>query len=246
MKKLFFTTLIISGLSITAGHAAAAEGSASGARPTAVSLFTAIAAGNVELTKALIEAGANIHATIYNNDRTPLHAATKDGNADIVNVLLRAFARERAMIAEETMPPSTITEAYQGVNARDDFQQTALHIAAYDGHTAIVQDLLNARAQTEVYDSTYKSTPLHHAAIQGHSHIVQLLLNARANTKAVNQFGETALQLAVKHDHFDVARRLVIAGAEVTVLNPAHLQKLVVHLARASDLDAGTGGCGKL
>jgi ankyrin repeat protein len=65
------------------------------------------------------------------------------------------------------------------VDAADDQGCTALHRAAKQGHTAVVQLLLAAQAAVDAADSEGE-TALHKAAQHNQTAVVQLLLDANA------------------------------------------------------------------
>eukprot|EP00124_Ichthyophonus_hoferi_P003236 Ihof_evm9s269 gene=Ihof_evmTU9s269 len=69
------------------------------------------------------------------------------------------------------------------MTARDGNGNTALHMAAANGHLNVVQLLLPKCSQADLdAGNEAKSTPLHWAALNGHKEIVMLLCDAGANT----------------------------------------------------------------
>jgi hypothetical protein len=70
-----------------------------------------------------------------------------------------------------------------------------LHVAAARGSLAVVQVLVNAKADLEVTDAEDR-TPLHNAAAGGHRDVGALLLRAGANPEAVDQFGDTPMDIS--------------------------------------------------
>eukprot|EP01111_Echinosteliopsis_oligospora_P019004 TRINITY_DN898_c0_g1_i1.p1 TRINITY_DN898_c0_g1~~TRINITY_DN898_c0_g1_i1.p1 ORF type:complete len:459 (+),score=145.02 TRINITY_DN898_c0_g1_i1:86-1378(+) len=78
--------------------------------------------------------------------------------------------------------------------------RSALHKAAFWGHTAMVEYLANeCKLDLNVQDN-YGDTALHDACKFGHVPVVKALLAARANTTIKNKEGKTALQLAQEHE----------------------------------------------
>lgn len=117
---------------------------------------------------------------------------------------------------------------------------TPLHLAARAGHVDAVNELLRARAGTEVHSNrlgqghnsvdVFNSgfTPLHFAAMQGRVDIVNALVGANANKEALGYMDETPLHLAAKAGHVGVVNALVGAGANTEAQNiknetPLHL-----------------------
>ncbi|XP_059076917.1 uncharacterized protein LOC131876140 [Cryptomeria japonica] len=89
---------------------------------------------------------------------------------------------------------------------------TALHIAAREGHPELVEWFLqNVKGLSGVRNADLNK-PLHEAAKRGNQKIIRTLL--RYNNCAAakrNQFGESALLIASEHGHVDAVRVLVEA-----------------------------------
>ena len=77
------------------------------------------------------------------------------------------------------------------IEAGDDTNWTALHLAAWKGKEAVAAQLLQAGASVSAVDNAYGRTPLHYAAYYGKSSIANLLLQANASPTAVNKDGRT-------------------------------------------------------
>lgn len=117
------------------------------------SLHEAVAKGDADMVRALIEAGANVNAK-DDYGYTPLH---------------RAAGRSRVYIA------GMLIEAGADVNASDIFGMTPLHEAAINGDAGDVASvLIEAGADVNAKDD-YGKTPLHMAAERGHADMVRLL-----------------------------------------------------------------------
>ena len=102
---------------------------------------------------------------------------------------------------------------------------TPLHLAAYRGHTDVVQLLLDRKADpnlvnpdTSVQDANVAA--LHLAALNGHKEVVQVLLDGGANPNVQAFDGWTPLRLARANGCKDVAKLLVARGAKK--YNAAH------------------------
>lgn len=85
----------------------------------------------------------------------------------------------------------------QDVNARACEDETALHLAAANGHHDSVRILLKQGAEVDPEDEN-GCTPLMFAALKNHAHCVNELLGHGADFARNNVEGETALSLAVR------------------------------------------------
>ncbi len=104
---------------------------------------------------------------------------------------------------------------------------TPLHWAAYQGHTRVIQILLDAGADPIVTDSD-GITPFHWAAREGHTKIVQALLQAKADVTVTTNSGYTPLHLAARNGHTKIAKYLLANRAEMNAIanngtTPLHL-----------------------
>src|SRR5690606_5836691 len=136
-------------------------------------LGVACAAGNWRLARFLLERGAKPSA----ETGTPALVAAAGGAADDpagVQLLPRHKAR---------------------VDARDRDGRTALHVAAFQGHAAIISALLDAGGDVHARDAG-QATPLLEAARGGSLAAFEALLAAGADPEAVDAQGRHALLLA--------------------------------------------------
>jgi len=90
---------------------------------------------------------------------------------------------------------SELLAAGADVHARDEYGQTALILAAGNGHTATVERLLAAGADVNARDQNGQ-TALMFAEGRGHTEMVERLLAAGADVNARDRNGRTALMLA--------------------------------------------------
>jgi len=123
-----------------------------------------------------------------------IHQASRDGDVGKVKTLL------------EENPDLVFNEDSTG--------NTALHVAAQNGHKDVAELLLANRA--DVNAKTKKGiTPLHEAAEHGHKIVIELLLANKADVNAkTSVVGQTPLHVALNYGRKDVAEFLLASGAD--------------------------------
>ena len=133
------------------------------------------------------------------------------------------------------------------VGAKEKRGQTALMWAAAEGHVEVVEALIEAGADIHAHLSS-GFTPLLFAVREGRIGVVQALLKAGADVNetiqpsgqgtplkpstgpAIPRAGTSALVLAVTNGHFELAAKLLDAGADpnacgLGLYGPAHPQQ---------------------
>lgn len=147
--------------------------------------------GFTEIAVYLIDAGADVNAK-SRQGITPLIAAAMNGHADMV-----------ALLATKITNLDQLSEMQ--------YQSNALHLAARDGHTAVIEVLLKAGADVNALEGT-DSTALMYAAYNGHLEAVELLIEQGADLNVRDQGGQTALYWANFRNHTDIAALISAAG----------------------------------
>lgn len=150
--------------------------------------------GHTACMQALIEAGASVESE-DNEGGKPLHNACFNGHQDAVSLLL----------ANGANPGST-----------DASSSTPLHFAAENGHTDCMRILVEYKVPIDARDED-GMTPLHQGV--NYADTIQLLLSRDADVNAMDQFGTTALMLAVENGREDILRLLMSSGADATLRN---------------------------
>jgi ankyrin repeat protein len=202
-------------------------------------LHWAVYNGNLDLTRALLAAGATADAA-NRYGVTPLLQASRTGDASVMAALLKAGASlnrphsdgETPLMASARTGNAAavrlLIEAGADANAADSYQgETALMWAAAEGHAAVVELLLKAGADsnraarvTTVEDRKNSDHPtggftaLMFAARNGHESVVRALAAGGADLKATNGDGATATVIAIVNDRFDLAKTLLDLGAD--------------------------------
>lgn len=149
-------------------------------------------AGDVETLKCLLNLQRSVATAVLDQGATPLHVAAKNGQANVVSLLLSRLV---------------------DVNAAQADQGTALHLAAGSGHVGVVQLLLHAKAKVTA-PNAFGSTPLHQAAEAGNVECARALLVAGASGSELDQWGRTPLLIAAMSNHVEVMVVMVQSGRD--------------------------------
>ena len=159
-------------------------------------IYKAAEANLTEVTKLLIDAGADIEGK-DNDGNSPLLLSSENGKQGIVEVLLRAGAR---------------------VCVTNDEGDTCLAVAAWNGHTETVRTLL-CMPEVDVNQTNDGATPLYRAVTENHMEVSKLLIDAGADLDAMSSMGCTPLHRACEEPALEIVEMLLEAGADVTVVD---------------------------
>ncbi|MCG8469593.1 MAG: ankyrin repeat domain-containing protein [Gemmatimonadetes bacterium] len=116
--------------------------------------------GDVEIARALLEAGARVDAGTRIGGHTPLHVAARVGRVDVAAALLAAGA-----------DPNDLT----------DTGASPLHFAASSGSAPTIAALLEAGADADAAEPEWGQTPLMFAAASGRAAAITALLAGGAD-----------------------------------------------------------------
>lgn len=202
-------------------------------------LHEAVRRGYSDITELLIQAGANIHATItcsmiendgrtaysYGHRFTPLHFAAHVGDIRSAEMLLKAGANAEELAVFDSTPMHVagkngqIVQLLQfagaNIEAQDSSGDTPLYNASEHEQPEIVEALLQAGARPN-YNNQAES-PLHRAAVHGNYSITKLLIDAHADINAQSRLNRTPLHWASHNGHKEVAKLLIDSGADVNI-----------------------------
>ena len=153
-------------------------------------LYRAGLAGNGPAFTLLLEQGADVNNRNNDNRWTILISAVAENHTNIV---------EQALARPEI-----------DINAGDDLNNTALHIAAERGQTQMVEFLLE-NPKIEINPQNHTGlTPLSKAAFGGHAEIVRrLLARPELEVNLVDQYRQTPLFHAASTGSIEVVRLLL-------------------------------------
>ena len=226
-------------------------------------LHQAAKSDNLPATQLLLRHGAKVSA-LDNNRETSLHYAAARGSEKVVATLLNhgaiihfdtrgwtaiyiaAAANHRAVLSE------LLRRHKQKVDepSQDQKGLTPLHIAARNGCTMSLQDLLEAGADASKTTND-GAMAFHLGAENGHTEVLGHLLESRVNVNARGKDKLTALHLAAWNGHVETARFLLHMRAEVDPRNiagetPFHCaarkgQPELLELLRESGADINAG-----
>ncbi|XP_010260015.1 PREDICTED: ankyrin repeat-containing protein ITN1-like [Nelumbo nucifera] len=138
---------------------------------------------------------AKIRSAVVNEvnelEETALFTAAEKGHLDVVTELLKYSTKE-----------STSRKNRSGFNP--------LHIAASNGHHAIVQVLLDHDPELIKTVGTSNSTPLATAASRGHTAVVNVLLSKDSSLLEISRSnGKNALHLSARQGYVDIVKALL-------------------------------------
>ena len=212
-------------------------------------LLDAVKKGHELTTELLIQRGVSIRMSwliskvymyaddipLYYDDSdecTPIHTASKHGQAKIVQLLIDHGARDEA------------------VKVKGSYSVSALHLAVENGHGDVVKVLLQGHNSCINKRRTGGTTPLFLAVEKGNITIVQLLLATKnkntaglnpedvqcciVDTEIENNSGRTPMHKAAELGRLEIAKLLVSAGANVNSVTDSKQKLTPLHLAAKS------------
>jgi len=188
-------------------------------------LFQAIAAGDEDAVRELIDARPELAGERNEDGLSPALYALYHGKADLVEPLLDANPPLDVFDAAAVGRTRGLDELLDGepglARAWSPDGFTALHLAAFFGQAEAAQALLGRGADVGAIarNANLQVAPLHSAAAGKHAEIVKLLLEHGADPNARQDGGFTPLHSAAQNDDRESIEALLEAGADPALTN---------------------------
>ena len=177
------------------------------------SLMFAATGGHLEVVRVLLDRGADVNEALsaaLSAGRIKVAKLLKDRGADLNLVPLTLLT----LLGDVEVVQSRINQG-ANIDETDNRGCSPLIVAAKWGYLEIVKLLLDNGADVNAWAwDTMEQTALMEASDQGHVELVKFLLQKGANVNFRNKNGWTALKLAQKEDHTQIAELLKAHGAK--------------------------------
>lgn len=160
-------------------------------------LTYAVKKGHIQAVQLLLEAGADANKADMTG-LTPLALAKRFGKVDLIPLLEKYHAKEKA-------PISAIHEAVLAGQLRDgvdEYGRSAAHYCALENNIGLLE-----KAGDLDRPDRFQRTPLHYAALMGNREAVRFLKNDR-NLNLGDKQGQTPLHFAAEYNQLAIIEEL--------------------------------------
>ena len=164
-------------------------------------LMLATQMGHCEVIEVLLRKKADTEIR-GDNDCTALMWACRNFNPDVVKVLLRYHAENRA-----------------DIEAGDEDEFTLLMNACVDGNLPLVELLLQLGANAEAVDDVREITPLLLAIENGHLEIVKLLSHKNVQVEYDHRLWHTPMWYVSRRGDIEIVQALMESGAQYSAFS---------------------------
>ena len=148
-----------------------------------------------DVVQLLLDGGADPNMGTNVKGITALHIAAIEDHCDVAQLLLERGANPNAEYKTDEKTPLG----------------TPLHLAAWKGHTCMVELHFNSGARVNEVAQN-EGTPLHVAVERGHKYVIKLHLDKGANADMREGRGVTPIALAIQKDNLKIIRILQAAS----------------------------------
>ncbi|KAL2918785.1 hypothetical protein HK105_201619 [Polyrhizophydium stewartii] len=169
-------------------------------------LHMAASRGFSDAVRLLLEVPGAVVDLVDNEHETPLFKAAYHGHTEVVRLLLEAGA---------------------DVGSQDSQGWTALHNAASLGHLDAARILVERGRADVNRQSKTGFTPLMTAAARGSATVLDYLLHCGADVALTNDSLDTAYDLALYNEHYDLADRILRAEQQQRLVAGTHTAPVV-------------------
>ena len=192
-------------------------------------LIVAAEKGHTDIVKLLIENGADLDMQNITFGHTALTVAAEEGHIEIVkllidnyyNINIKNYDNDTALLLalhENNMEiVKYLLEKGADPNIQNRFRITALMEAVNRENIELVKLLIEKGADLNKTDTNKTDTgytALTWAVVSGNVELVKLLIEEGADLNKKTVYGDTALRMAQKDHHFEIAKILRDAGAQ--------------------------------
>lgn len=181
---------------------------------------------NIEMVKYILsECSVDVDKPDHDG-RAPIHAVAKNGNLEILELLLNKGVNVNSITRESVSPLMIATtfghrrmvqyllREFSDTELSNRQGKTALALAAEYGETKILKDLLNAGANPSPL-SMEEGSPLIMAAQEGHLGCIKLIASSSGvDVRRRDKRGRSAFDMAAARGNYAVLRYLVQKGAK--------------------------------
>lgn len=195
-------------------------------------LLSAVMRNKMDEVSSHLDDGAFEQNATDSDGNTALLLAAKNGNLDIVEMLLqRGFSLNQSNFKKRTallyaakgghcsLVERLLSTAECDVDAQDIEGNTALLIAVKRGHNDVIESLLASGQGDVSKQDRYGHTALHDAAKTGRMDTLAMLVFHGANKDVQDKYDNTSLMYATLHDHTNCVALLVKAECNVNLTN---------------------------
>lgn len=198
-------------------------------------LHVAAKYGDLELTKTLIEYGADVNAVGFFS-QTPLHYAAHHNFPELITYLLKSGAANDKSRSDTLMPIHVAVdmgrvEAVKAFLNHDPKQlkscakeaRTPMYLAAMNGNTEMMKVLIANGDNINQFNPYNRHTLMHLAVIKNNLKLLDFLITNNMDANALDGSKFTPLQCAAmqKKPSAEIAMALIKAGADVNAGNPS-------------------------